>query len=148
MTTRVVRSSGLGLCIGSVAVVFALCIASPAVANSCTVTGNFIFTTTGGGGGLVLSADGRAGISLTPPIKCFDLCTEFLSGTYETRAFGDDGLCAFTLDFRPQPGEIGGRTITMSGVVAFRGLVLMFQSSSEPGLGTGLAIRTDMLTGQ
>ena len=146
MTTRGVRSSGLGLIMGTVAVVSVLC-ASPALAKSCTVTGNFIFSLTGGPGRLVLSADGRALMILSGHHPCIDPCGTFLSGTYETGAFGD-GSCFFGLDFRPQPGEIGGRTITMSGVVAFQGLVLMFQGSSEPGLGAGLAIRTDMLTGQ
>jgi hypothetical protein len=145
MTTKSVRSSGLGLIMGTVAVVSVLC-ASPALAKSCTVTGNFMFSLTGGPGGLVLSADGRAAMIL--PHTCIDPCATFLNGTYETRVFGDDGPCTFALDFRPQPGEIGGRTITMSGVVAFQGLVLMFETSSEPGLGAGLAIRTDMLTGQ
>lgn len=40
-----------------------LSIASPAVANSCTVTGNFIFTTTGGGGGGTLGGWARRYIS-------------------------------------------------------------------------------------
>jgi hypothetical protein len=147
MTTRVVRSSGLGSIVGIVAVVSVLCIASPALAKSCTVTGNFMFTTTGGAGRLVLSADGRAAMILSGH-TCIDPCATFLSGTYETGVFGDDGSCFFALDFRPQPGEIGGRTITMSGDVAFQGLVLMFRNSNEPDLGAGLAIRTDMLTGQ
>ena len=132
---------------GIVAVVSVLCIASPALASSCTVTGTFIFTMTGGAGRLVLSADGRADMILSGH-TCIDPCGTFLSGTYEASVVGDNGPCFFFLDFRPRPGEIGGRTITMSGVVAFRGLVLMFETSSEPGLGAGLAIRTDMLTGQ
>jgi hypothetical protein len=149
MTARSVRSLGLGSIMGCVVVVSVLCMASPSLANGCTVNGTFLFSTTGGTGRLILAADGRAAMILSPPSTCIDSpCGEFLRGTHETRVIGD-GACILGLDFRPQPGEIGGgRTITMSAAVAFQGLVLMFLNSSDPALGAGLAIRADMLTGQ
>lgn len=147
MTTRI-RSFGRGLIMGAVAVVSVLCIASAALANSCTVNGTFMLTTTDSSGRLFLRDDGHAGMILPGRSACIDLCGDFVTGTYETRVTSE-GVCLLDLDFRPQPGEFsGGRPITMSAAVAFQGVVLMFLGSNYPGLGAGLAIRLDLLTGQ
>jgi len=60
VTKRVKGSSGIGLVIGTVAVVFLLYTASPVLGDSCSVVGTFVFTVTGGYGTLFLRADGSA----------------------------------------------------------------------------------------
>jgi hypothetical protein len=69
--------------------------------------------------------------------------TRTLSGTYRTAAL-PGGQCTFTLEL----SEAGGRAVTVVGAIAFQGLVLMFQSATEPGLAVGLALRDDALRGQ
>lgn len=51
-----------------------------------------------------------------------------------------------SLELMSEPESTGGRT-AIYGVVAFQGLVLMFQGATDPDLGAGLAW-TDTLRGQ
>ena len=66
MEMRVGRASHLGVAIGGVALIVALSVASPAQADSCSITGTFGFTVTGGTGLLFLSTDGAAEMDLLP----------------------------------------------------------------------------------
>jgi hypothetical protein len=71
------------------------------------------------------------------------LAGRVLTGTYRIVA-NENGECTFTL----QLSDPSGQPITITGVVAFQGLVLMFQAATDPSLGEGLALRSDTLRGQ
>jgi len=66
-----------------------------------------------------------------------------LRGTYRTGTIGD-GVCVVLLDLT----EADGSKVSISGVVAFQGSVLLFQIASVASFGPGLALRSDTLAGQ
>ncbi len=121
---------------------FVLGTAALAGAATCAAAGSFEFASAGGSGTLVLSTDGSASMHLVPAIFCpsCDFVVRVLTGTYRTAEL-DDGRCTFTLEL----SEAGGHNTTIIGVVAFQGLALLFQRSTVPNLGVGLALRVDTL---
>ena len=144
---RVNTRSEVSAIIGAVALVFLLGVPALVHASSCSAVGKFAFTIGAGAGRLVLSADGSASMSLVPNhlILC-DVCAlpaRALTGTYRTGDIGN-GECGFMLDL----AEADGSKISMGGVVAFQGSVLLFQLATVSSFGPGLALRTDTLTGQ
>ena len=147
MTTRVARSSRRGLVMGAVAVVFLLCTASPALADSCSAVGNFTFTLAGGFGSLRLSADGTVEMDFLPGHGICPVCGlagRFFRGTYRTMA--TDQGCSFEIELSTPPPI--AHTDTIAGVVAFEGRQLLFLVATSPDFGIGVAVRNDALTGR
>ena len=146
MTMTVGRASHFGVAIVGVALIVALSVASPAQADSCSITGTFGFTVTGGTGLLFLSTDGGAEIDLLPGHNICDSCLtagRTLRGTYRTTA--TDQGCYFTMELsNPDPPPI----VRIVGVPAFEGRQLLFLGSTAPDFASGLALRIDTLTGR
>jgi hypothetical protein len=120
---------------------------APAQRPDCVARGTYVFTLAEGFGGLELRADGSAEMTLIPTHEICAQCSSFLPrilrGTYRVPRI-DDGRCYFTLNLvDPVPTP---RNVEIEGVVAFQGSVLMFSIATIPGLGAGLALRTDTLT--
>ncbi|HMH50049.1 MAG TPA: hypothetical protein VK548_07435 [Candidatus Acidoferrum sp.] len=119
---------------------------APAQRPDCVARGTYVFTLAEGFGGLELRADGSAEMTLIPTHEICAQCSvlpRILRGTYRVPRI-DDGRCYFTLNLvDPVPTP---RDIEIEGVVAFQGSVLMFSIATIPGLGAGLALRTDTLT--
>ena len=147
--TYVSTSRDIGRVIGVVAMLMVMLVRAtdaPAQPPDCVARGTFIFTLAGGFGRLDLLADGRAEMALVPTHEACPQCLiggRILSGTYRVPRL-DDGRCYFTLNLvDPVPTP---RNVEVEGVVAFQGSVLMFDIATIPGLGAGLALRTDTLT--
>ena len=146
MTMTIGRASHLSLSIVGVALIGFLIVASPALADSCSITGTFGFTLAGGTGLLFLSADGAVEMDLLPGHNICDVCLtagRTLRGTYRTIA--TDQGCYFTMELsNPNPPPI----VSIVGVPAFEGRQLLFLGSTAPDFASGLALRIDALTGR
>ena len=119
---------------------------APAQRPDCVARGTFVFTLAEGFGGLELRADGSAEMTLIPTHGICPQCSiggRILKGTYRIPRF-DDGQCIFQLSL-VDPLRVP-QNIEIEGWVAFQGSVLMFGVATVPGLGAGLALRTDTLT--
>jgi hypothetical protein len=147
--TYVSTSRNIGWVIGVAAMVMVMLVRAtdaPAQRPDCVARGTFVFTLAEGFGNLELRADGSAEMLLVPTHEICAQCSSFariLRGTYRVPRL-DDGRCYFTLNLvDPEPTP---RNVEVEGVVAFQGSVLMFDIATIPGLGAGLALRTDTLT--
>jgi hypothetical protein len=147
--TYVSTSRDIGRVVSVVAMlIMMLVLATDASAQrpDCVARGTFVFTLAEGFGGLELRADGSAEMTLIPTHEICAQCAglpRILRGTYRVPRV-DDGQCIFQLSLvDPVPAP---RNVDIEGVVAFQGSVLMFQIATVPGLGAGLALRTDTLT--
>ena len=119
---------------------------APAQRPDCVARGTYVFTLAEGFGGLELLADGRAEMTLIPTHEACPQCAflpRILRGTYRTPRL-DNGQCFFQLSL-VDPLRVPD-DIQIEGWVAFQGSVLMFGVATVPGLGAGLALRTDTLT--
>lgn len=142
---QVSRKSSIRAIIGTVTLLFLMCVPAPVYA-ACTAAGKYAFTIGAGSGRLVLSDDGRASMFLVDHLAPCDVCTlpsRTLTGTYQIGDIGS-GECGIILDL----AEVGGKRVSMSGVVAFQGLAILFQIASVSSFGPGLALRSDTLRGQ
>jgi hypothetical protein len=147
--TYVSTSRDIGRVIGVVAILMAMLLRpteAPAQRPDCVAKGTFVFTLAEGFGNLELRADGSAEMLLVPTHEICAQCAglpRILRGTYRVPRLLDGG-CYFTLNLvDPVPTS---RNVDIEGVVAFQGSVLMFEVATVPGLGAGLALRTDTLT--
>jgi hypothetical protein len=147
MKMTVGRASRLSVAIGGVALILALSVASPALADGCSAAGNFTFTVPAGTGVLLLSTDGTVEMDL---LLGHDICPvcgnagRTLHGTYRT--FATDQGCYFEIVLSTPPPS--AHTDTMGGVVASEGRVLLFLRAMSPDFASGLALRNDALTGR
>ena len=142
---QVSRKPGISAIIGTVTLVFLMCVPASVYA-ACTAAGNYAFTIGAGSGRLILSADGSASMGLVSHLVPCDVCAiagRSLTGTYRTGDIGN-GECGIILDL----AEADGTKVSMSGVVAFQGLAILFQIASVSSFGPGLALRSDTLRGQ
>ena len=147
MKITVGRASRLSVAIGGVALILALSVASPALADGCSAVGNFTFTVAGGTGFLFLSADGTVEMDLVPGHNTCDVCLlagRILHGTYRT--FATDQGCYFEIVLSTPPPS--AHTDNMGGVVASEGRGLLFLRATSPDFASGLALRNDALTGR
>jgi hypothetical protein len=147
--TYISTSRDIGRIVGVIAMLIMMLVrATDAAAQrpDCVARGTFVFTLAEGFGNLELRADGSAEMLLVPTHEICAQCSSFariLRGTYRVPRI-DDGRCHFTLNLvDPVPAP---RNVDIEGVVAFQGSVLMFSIATIPGLGAGLALRTDTLT--
>lgn len=146
--TYVSTSRDIGRVIGVVAMLIVTLVRAtdaPAQQPDCVARGTFVFTLAEGYGGLELSADGRAEMTLISHEICAQcsFLPRILRGTYRTPRLGN-GACIFQLSLVDPFRE--PRNLEIEGWVAFQGSVLMFGVATVPGLGAGLALRTDTLT--
>jgi hypothetical protein len=146
--TYVSTSRDIGRVVGVVAMLMVMLVRAtdaPAQRPDCVARGTYVFTLAEGFGELELLADGRAEMTLSSHEACpqCSFLPRILRGTYRIPRF-DDGQYIFQLslvDPLPVP-----HNIEIEGWVAFQGSVLMFGVATVPGLGAGLALRTDTLT--
>jgi len=147
MKMRVGRASRLSVAIGGVALILALSVAPPALADGCSAEGEFTFTIAGGTGVLFLSAGGTVEMDLLLGHDVCQVCSNAgrtLHGTYRTIA--TDQGCSFEIVLSTPPPN--AHTDTMGGVVASEGRVLLFMRATSPDFASGLALRNDVLTGR
>jgi hypothetical protein len=146
--TYVSTSRDIGRVIGVVAMLMVMLVRAtdaPAQQPDCVARGTYVFTLAEGFGGLELLADGRVEMTLASHEACAQcsFLPRILRGTYRTPRL-DDGQCFFQLSLVDPLRE--PRNVEIEGWVAFQGSVLMFGVATVPGLGAGLALRTDTLT--
>jgi len=130
-----------------VALIAAVSLASPALADNCSAVDNFTFTLAGGSGVLFLSADGTVEMDLLLGHNICPVCTmagRVFFGTYRTITI--NGGCFFEIELSTPPPI--APTDTIAGAVAFEGRQLLFLGPTSPDFGIGVAVRNDALTGR
>jgi hypothetical protein len=142
----IIRRASRGVITG-LAFIAAVSLASPVLAGDCLAAGTFTFTLAGGTGLLVLSADGTVQMDMVLGHNICQVCTiagRTLQGTYQSLATDQGCHFGITLSTPPPTGHVD----LLGGVVAAEGRVLLFLRSTSPDFASGLALRTDALTGR